>query len=675
GLVKALSKERDLNSAVVDTAGSLILVLDRAGTIIQFNRTCERVTGYAASEVRGKRVWEVFSPSEDVNTVQQMVAKLRSAILPSEYEGDWLAKDGTRRRIAWSNTVLFDDRSSVSYIISTGLDITERTRAESALNETNQTLQALIQASPLSITLLDSKGNVELWNPAAERIFGWTAAEAIGNFMPSVPLEKRSEFQHNIEMALCGQFRNGVEVRRLRKDGSPVDISLWAAVIQGATREQDRVLSVVADVSDRKRAEAALQLSQERLTSFVEANIIGIIFGDVDGGIDEVNDEFLRLVGYSREDLSGNLRWDALTPADYRLLDADRIAEAKAKGACAPYEKAFIHKDGHCVPVLVGYSLLGDDQRQTIAFILDLTERHRLEQALRDKADELSQVNRLKDEFLAVLSHELRTPLNAILGWSQILRKRQIDPVAQGRALETIERSAKLQTQLIDDILDVSKIIRGKLRLQPKPMILTPVIDAAIDSMRPAAAAKCIHLDAQLDPNINEIYGDPDRLQQVVWNLLSNAIKFTPERGRVTVKLSETEDGKPLDTSTFNVQNSDSPRFVEITIIDSGRGIAPDFLPFVFDRFRQADSTTTRAAGGLGLGLAIVRHLVELHGGTVEAASDGIGLGAVFTVKLPILRMRVLAEDLTTSHNPAAVSTASESLSESLHPRSFNSLH
>jgi signal transduction histidine kinase/ActR/RegA family two-component response regulator len=231
---------------------------------------------------------------------------------------------------------------------------------------------------------------------------------------------------------------------------------------------------------------------------------------------------------------------------------------------------------------------------------------------------EAESANRLKDEFLATVSHELRTPLNAIIGWSHMLRNDGLDEATAARALETIERNAKSQAQLIEDILDVSRVITGKLRLNVGQVDAASVINAAVDCVQLAADSKGIELEVTLLPAARHVSGDPGRLQQVVWNLLSNAIKFTPPGGRVAVRLERVN-------ST-----------VQISVSDTGEGISQDFLPFIFDRFRQADGTSTRRHGGLGLGLAIVRHLVELHGGTVQADSPGAGLGATFTIRLPL---------------------------------------
>jgi len=251
-------------------------------------------------------------------------------------------------------------------------------------------------------------------------------------------------------------------------------------------------------------------------------------------------------------------------------------------------------------------------------------ERHaaELECTVEARTHELREANRIKDEFLATVSHELRTPLNSILGWAQLMRTGTLDDNVSGRALQTIERNTRMLAQIIDDLLDVSRIISGKLRLDVKPIDLGPVVEAALEAVRPAAAAKHIHLDLSLDSTVGAVSGDPGRLQQVVWNLLSNAMKFTPDGGSVDVRL----EGVGSNAC--------------ITIQDTGEGIPESFLPFVFDRFRQADSTFTRMHGGLGIGLAIVRHLVEMHGGLVTADSPGKDQGATFTVSLPLLNWR-----------------------------------
>ncbi|PMB14759.1 hypothetical protein CEN48_09020 [Fischerella thermalis CCMEE 5282] len=324
-------------------------------------------------------------------------------------------------------------------------------------------------------------------------------------------------------------------------------------------------------------------------------------------------------------------------------------------------------------------------------------ERARLIASLQQQTEQLQEANRMKDEFLAILSHELRSPLNAILGWSQLLRSRKLNETQITKALETIERNAKTQTQLIEDLLDISRIIRGKLSLNVRTCNLIAIIEAALDTVRLAAQAKDIHIRTSFDSKAALVSGDGERLQQVVWNLLSNAIKFTPAGGKVEVVLSlvkeETRIREYRNSESVFDRFSASPRlnigasfkassplpklsatmggtpatqwfpstscetaYAQITVKDTGIGISSEFLPYVFDRFRQADSSSTRSHGGLGLGLAIVRHLVEMHGGTVDVTSPGKEQGTTFTVKLPLLKSQdsiVHTEELTVNSQQA----------------------
>jgi PAS domain S-box-containing protein len=290
--------------------------------------------------------------------------------------------------------------------------------------------------------------------------------------------------------------------------------------------------------------------------------------------------------------------------------------------------------------------LIADDKViGTITLIDDVTERvereNRLVELLANEKSaraEAEAANRAKDEFLATVSHELRTPLNAISGWVQILQAGKLERAAAARALEAIERGAQAQEKLVNDILDAARIITGKLSLEIRPVDVASVIEAALHTVGPAADAKSIKLNAIIDHRAGPVSADPNRLQQVVWNLLFNAIKFTPRFGTVTVSLDRVDSE------------------VQLTVSDTGQGISAEFLPYVFDRFRQADSSTARSHGGLGLGLAIVRQVVELHGGRVSAYSEGPGLGATFTVSLPLLAVHIPEELLTQDSGDAAYS-------------------
>jgi PAS domain S-box-containing protein len=404
-------------------------------------------------------------------------------------------------------------------------------------------------------------------------------------------------------------------------------------VLFGLTRSQARAkIAAETAVAQMHRSQAALRMSESRFRCLIEADIIGIIIADLDGKILEANDAFLNMVGYQRDELQ-ELRWDVLTPPEYHHLDQHASQEIKTLGTCHPFEKEYIRKDGSRIPVFLGGATVEGAQNICIAFVLDLTERKQLEDTLRHQTEELTEANRLKDDFLAVVSHELRTPLNAILGWVQLLRGRRMDETKIDKALEVIERNAKVQTQLVEDLLDSSRLMRGQLYLQMRPVDMAEAIADAIDSVQPAAAAKNIQINSVIAVEIKMVWGDPDRLQQIVWNLLSNAIKFTPDGGQVKVKLD------CVDHS------------IEIQVSDTGIGISPEFLPYVFDSFRQAERATTRSSSGLGLGLAIVRQLVELHNGTIRASSAGFGHGATFIVKLPLWNSarKGVSEDLLTS--------------------------
>jgi PAS domain S-box-containing protein len=289
---------------------------------------------------------------------------------------------------------------------------------------------------------------------------------------------------------------------------------------------------------------------------------------------------------------------------------------------------ALLDRNGRAIPIDDSAAPIRTPEGRLMGVVMvfrDVTERRQAErqQAVaiereREARREAEAAARSKDEFVATLSHELRTPLNAIFGWVQLLRGGALDDGARVHALEVIERSTRTQTRMVEDLLDVSRMMSGNLRIEPRPVDLAAVVNAAVDAVRPALDAKSLNLVTGLDSEAGPVAGDPERLQQVIWNLLTNAIKFTPRGGRIEVRLERRDSG------------------VQVQVSDSGRGIAPDFVPRVFERFSQAEASSSRSQPGLGIGLALVRHLVELHGGTVQVASDGEGRGATFTVRLPV---------------------------------------
>ena len=370
------------------------------------------------------------------------------------------------------------------------------------------------------------------------------------------------------------------------------------------------------------------------LAAVVDSSDDAIITKTLDGTITSWNASASRLLGYTAAEIIGQ-PITVLIPPDRWEEERDIIRNLRAGNRIEHYETVRVTKNGRLIDVALTISPVRDQTGQIVGaskILRDITERKRIERELEELLAERDQIleseraargqaERLsasKDEFLALLSHELRTPLNAILGWTEILRRASSTHADLEKGLVVIERNVRAQTQLVDDLLDMSRIISGQMRFDVQPVMPYAFVQGAIESARPAADARGVRLEAILDPAAGPVSADANRLQQVVWNLISNAIKFTPRGGHVQVTLERVNSN------------------IEICVADSGIGIQPDFLPHIFERFRQADATTTRNYGGLGLGLSIVKQIVELHGGTVAANSDGEGQGAIFRVKLPL---------------------------------------
>ncbi len=432
----------------------------------------------------------------------------------------------------------------------------------------------------------------------------------------------------------------------------PLDSDILTSKVTVFVELFKKTLAIQRQAAQLTAVNAELKQSEERFRSLSTCSPIGIFETDIEGYCRYTNPCYQAICGFSTAESLGRKWLESVHPEDQERAIATWSAYLNA-GREYSEDFRFPSAEDNLRWVEVRTSRMLSAQGDLLGYVgtlEDITERKQAEevraQVIREQTarQEAEAANRMKDEFLAVLSHELRTPLTSMLGWSKILRSKKLDETATARALEAIERNATTQVQLIEDILDVSRIIRGQLRLNLSAVNLISVMEAALEAVRPLADAKGIKLNTILDITLGTVYGDPTRLQQIVWNLLTNAIKFTPQGGKVEVRIEGLKQGTEVIfpnpeiklSSTAGTLALNTSDYAQIQVIDTGIGIGSEFLPKVFERFRQADSTTTRSHNGLGLGLAIVRNLVELHGGTIVAESPGEGQGATFTVKLPL---------------------------------------
>jgi len=491
----------------------------------------------------------------------------------------------------------------------------------------------LIDASVDGIFAFDRDCKIIVWNRAMERISGLSNAAALGKRVVDIfPFLREGGSDDCFAAALAG--RGSVSENH---PYGPSETGVFESHYSPLLDEHDNVIggiAVITDITARKQAEDAAHTAYRQLSFHVESSPLAVVEWDSDFRVSRWSASAERLFGWKADEVIGKhvneWRFVFADDVDAVALVTNRQREGvEVQGI----QRNRNYTRGGTVLFCEWYnSVLRDDRGKLVSvlsLVLDVTARQSAEEERaasllreRDARRHAEEADRLKDEFLATLSHELRTPLTSILGWASMIRNGEVEGNNASRAIETIERNARSQARLIDDLLDVSRIITGNLRLDLHPLNLAPIVEGALDALRPTADVKGIKLQTHFVPEECLVKGDPNRLRQVIWNLLSNAIKFTQRGGSVSIDLTCVESTARL------------------TVSDTGDGISAEFLPYVFDRFRQAEGSISRKQGGLGLGLAVARHLVELHGGTITAESEGLGNGAVFTVDLPLAQER-----------------------------------
>src|SRR5215475_9583955 len=495
-----------------------------------------------------------------------------------------------------------------------------------------QLLKPAIEESNESVIImtaqLDPPGpQIVYVNPAFTEMTGYAPQDVIGK-TPHIlqgPKTNRSLISQLCKDCVTGNVFYGESIN-YRKDRSEMCLEWHAGPVRNESGEVTHFAVALRDVTERRRVDEELRKSEAQLRAILDQSLTAVFVKDLEGRYLRINRRCEVLFGMTEAEVIGKNNYYVHTK---EIADALRANDQAVIAANTPmqFEERVVAVDGPHDFIAVKFPLCDESGRPyaICGIATDITERKQAEaereellareQAAREAAEDLT---RAKDEFLTLVSHELRSPLNAILGNAAMLRHGGLDVQKVKQAAEVIERSGRAQAQLIDDLLDTARIISGKLRLALGPVDLVSVIEQSVQTIHPAADAKGISIETDLPSEIGQITGDPTRLQQVVWNLLSNAVKFTPQGGRVEARLERVDP------------------HIRITVSDTGKGIPPDFLPYAFDRFQQADASSAKRCGGLGLGLTLVKYLVELHGGTVEAVSAGAGQGATFRMMLPV---------------------------------------
>ncbi|HEY9671756.1 MAG TPA: PAS domain S-box protein, partial [Waterburya sp.] len=670
---------------IADHSPIMIWMSAPEGAGVWFNQQWCEFTGQTLEEALGSG-WLAAVHPEDAQSLETTCLQAHQRHEPVRLEYRLRRQDGEYRWVFDSAVARFDGTGVYLGYIGSIIDITERKQAEEALRNSAERLSLALAAAKLGDWSWNAATDLMTFSERAAEIFGIVPDSSITwtQLRNLLHEEDRDRARLQVEIAIAQRSDYDIEYRVIHPDQTERWVAAKGRVQYAPSEQVLGMLGVVQDISDRKQVEAEREklLAQEqqyanKLRGLTQAALAINSALSIDKMLDVITQQASVIIGahQSVTSITIDQNWSQAINSVYlsekyaqwrdydeptdgsgiytmicqmnrpiRMTQAELEAHPRWRGFGKEAQKHLPMRGWLAIPLVgrdgrnIGLIQLSDKYEgefteedeailaqlaQMAAVAIENARLHEAQQQARAAAEsareEAETANRLKDEFLAVLSHELRSPLNPILGWAKLLQSRPLDEQQTKHALATIERNALLQTQLIEDLLDVSRILQGKLVLRASPVSLVSTIEAALETVRLAADAKGIQIQRVFDPNVGQVMGESARLQQVIWNLLSNAVKFTPSGGTIEIRLEQINS------------------YAQLQVQDTGKGITREFLPYVFEYFRQEDGTTTRKFGGLGLGLAIVLHLVELHGGTVWAKSPGEGLGATFTVRLPLM--------------------------------------
>jgi PAS domain S-box-containing protein len=633
-------------AAIVSSSDDAIIAKNLDGIVQWGNAAVERVFGYTPLELVGRSV-RILIPPDRQHEEDEILARLRKGERIDHYETVRIGKDGRELDISLTVSPVRDASGAIVGVSKTARDITEQKRAQRELAAQKEWLRVTLASIGDGIIASDPQGRVTYLNAVAEQLTGWSNEQAQGRGLADVFEIVNEITRQRVENPAGLVLRSGRIVGLanhtvlIGRDGVERPITDSAAPILDDAGRTLGVVLAFRDVTEQRRAEELVAEQREWFETTLESVGDAVMATDVHGRVVFMNPVAEQLTGWTVEEAREHACTDIfrIVNEDTRHTVENPVTRVLQHGVVVGLANhtLLIAKDGTERPIDDSGAPIRNRHGRIVGAVLvfrDVTERRRADAererlltAERIARAEAERANRLKDDFVAMVSHELRTPLNAILGWTDLMLKRPDDPALAARGLETVSRNTRLQAQLVADLLDISRIVSGKLSLELQGVQLAAVVEAAVESVEPAAAKKGLTIDKQLDATIAPVVGDPARLQQVLSNLLSNALKFTSSGGTIRV--------------TLRRKGTDA----EIVVADDGSGIAPEFLPHVFDRFQQADASRSRRFGGLGLGLSIAKNLVQLHGGAVVAESEGLGRGATFTVTLPVVAPPTLRDD------------------------------